>query len=236
MELSVIVPMFNEAGRLGVCLRPVLAYLASEFPGTEILLVDDGSSDGTFEEVRKLSMEVTNLAARVLRLSRNRGKGAAVREGMRAACGRVRVFLDADNATPVEELRRLVRLVQTPRTIVIGTRASEAARPERRQPWLRQMMGKTFNLLVRWYLRLPYRDTQCGFKLFGSEAADVCFGRQKLERFAFDAELLWIARREGLSVVEVPVRWRHVEESRVRPLLDSLIMLKDLLRIRFLHP
>ncbi|MFH1016934.1 MAG: dolichyl-phosphate beta-glucosyltransferase [Pseudomonadota bacterium] len=228
-------PMFNEAHRLEACLGPALGYLAREFPGAEVFMIDDGSRDTTLDAAKELARRFPGLKAKALRLFPNRGKGAAVREGMLKASGEICVFLDADNATPAEELGRLVPLVRTPRTIVIGSRAHKGTQLEQKQPWWRQGMGKTFNLLVRLCLGLPYRDTQCGFKLFGREAAEVCFSRQKLDRFAFDAELLWIAHQEGLTIIEAPVRWRHVEESRVRPVGDSLKMIRDLLRIRWLH-
>jgi dolichyl-phosphate beta-glucosyltransferase len=227
--------MYNEVSRLAACLAPVLDLLHRNFPGAEVILVDDGSLDSTFSAAGELLRGFPDLNSRAIRLPVNRGKGAAVREGMRAASGEIRVFLDADNATPVEELKRLIPLVDTPRTIVIGSRAHQGARLEKKQPWWRQGMGKCFNLFVRLWLGLPYRDTQCGFKLFGREAARLCFDQQRLERFAFDAELLWIARREGLKVVESPVRWRHVEESRVSPLVDSFKMFCDLVRIRLIH-
>jgi glycosyltransferase involved in cell wall biosynthesis len=236
MRLSVVVPMFNEAFRLTEGLGAILRRLADRHPTAEVICVDDGSRDATAERARELLRTAGFPSGRVISFSSNRGKGAAVREGMRAATGEVRLFADVDNSTPIEELERLLPRVSTPRTIVIGSRGLEDSRVEIRQPLWRQTMGRTFNLLPRLVLGLPYADTQCGFKLFGAEAARVCFAEQTLERFAFDVELLWIAKLRGFPVHEVPVIWRNAGHSRVNPLVDSLRMARDVLKIRSRHP
>jgi len=227
--------MFNEAGRMEHSLRPMLSYVDRHRLRGEVILVDDGSRDDTLDRARELLLTLENSRGTAISLGVNRGKGAAVREGMMNAVGDVRLFADADNATPIEELDRLLPMVSSPRHIVIGSRSIDRSMLEIRQPWWREHMGKSFNLILRSLVGLPFHDTQCGFKLFGAEAARICFSRQKLDGFAFDVELLWVARLQGLEVRETPVRWRHVEESRVDPVRDSLRMLRDALKVRLLH-
>lgn len=234
-SFSLIVPMFNEAGRMERTLRPMLSFVDQHHLRGEVVLVDDGSTDQTFARAQELLQTLENSRGTAITLGVNRGKGAAVREGMKKATGSVRLFADADNATPIEELDRLLPMVSSPRHIVIGSRSIDRSLLEVRQPWWRERMGKSFNLILRSIVGLPFHDTQCGFKLFGEEAAEICFSRQKLDGFAFDVELLWIARLHGLEVTETPVRWRHVDESRVDPLRDSLRMLRDALKVRWLH-
>lgn len=227
--------MFNEAERLDRCLGKLLDSLVHRHPNTQVILVDDGSTDGTHARAQDLSRKYSALRLELTRLPTNRGKGAAVREGMDRAVGRIRMFADADNATPIEELDRLLPYVQSPRHIVIASRDLEGSVLEIHQPWWREAMGRCFNFIVRRILGFSFRDTQCGFKLFGQEAAELCFSRQKLDHFAFDAELLWIAKKHGFKIVEVPVRWRHIPQSRVKPIRDSLRIFWDTLRIRWLH-
>lgn len=234
-EFSLIVPMFNESGRMEQSLRPMLSYVDRHRLRGEVILVDDGSRDDTLDRARALLGTLENARGTAISLGVNRGKGAAVREGMLKATGTVRLFADADNATPIEEMDRLLPMVSSPRHIVIGSRSIDRSMLEIRQPWWRERMGMSFNLIMRSLVGLPFHDTQCGFKLFGAEAAQVCFSRQKLDGFAFDVELLWIAKLQGLEVKETQVRWRHVDESRVDPLRDSLRMLRDALKIRWLH-
>ena len=232
--LSVVIPMFNESARLESGVASVLKHLARMHPCAEVILADDGSTDDTAPRATALLREFPNLSGQVLSLP-HAGKGAAVRLGMLKAGGEIRVFLDADNATPIEELDRLLPMVRTDRTIIIGSRALNPSLLERRQPWWREHMGRTFNHLLRLIVSLPYKDTQCGFKLFGKMAAEKCFSQQTLLGFAFDVELLWIARKENLEVWEIPVRWRHVPESRVHPIRHSFQMAMDTFRIRFRH-
>jgi dolichyl-phosphate beta-glucosyltransferase len=234
-SFSLIVPMFNEASRMERSMRPMLSFVDQHHLRGEVVLVDDGSTDQTLDRARELLQTLENSSGRVIGLGVNRGKGAAVREGMMNATGDVRIFADADNATPIEELDRLLPMVSSPRHIVIGSRSIDRSLLEVRQPWWRERMGKTFNLILRSLVGLPFHDTQCGFKLFGDEAAKICFSRQRLDGFAFDVELLWIARSQGLEVTEAAVRWRHVDESRVDPFKDSLRMLRDALKVRWLH-
>jgi dolichyl-phosphate beta-glucosyltransferase len=234
LSLTVVIPMFNEAARMESGVKPVLDHLSARHPGTQVLLINDGSTDDTAARAADLLKRYPNLKGE-LHSIRSIGKGGAVQAGMIKASGEIRVFLDADNATPIEELDRLLPMVRNARTIVIGSRALDRSLLERRQPWWRERMGRIFNRLLRLVIDLPYRDTQCGFKLFGKTAAQVCFSRQTIEGFAFDVELLWIAKREGFDVLEVPVRWRHVTDSRVDPIRHSLQMACDAIRIRLRH-
>ena len=228
--------MYNEVDRLEKGLYEILEYMSNVHSNAEIILVDDGSTDDTFERAQTMLRSFNFEKSQVLRFESNRGKGAAVKKGMLTATGDIRAFVDADNATPIEELTRVLPMITTLHTIVIGSRGLKESRIETSQVWWRQSMGKIFNLFPRVLLGLPYKDTQCGFKVFGAKAAEICFQDQYIERFAFDAELLWIAKIQNLNVLEVPVRWRHVDFSRVNPLKDSMKMAWDALRIRWIHP
>jgi dolichyl-phosphate beta-glucosyltransferase len=227
MHLSLVIPAYNEAQRIGPTLERVRAYLARQDYAFEIIVVDDGSRDstaavaGSFEGVK------------VVRLDRNRGKGAAVRRGMlKEARGAHRFYYDADASTPIEELEACWPRFAAGADIVIGSRALAASRIERRQAWYREHMGRVFNLFLRGLGLTRFRDTQCGFKGFTARAAETCFPRQTLDGFSFDAELLHIAAMHGLRVDEVPVRWLNSPKSRVNPLTDSTRMFLDLLRVR----
>lgn len=234
-DLSLIVPMFNESARLESCLLQIFKFMKTFKPSNEIILVDDGSQDSTVVRAEKLIQEFRGLDIQIVRLHPNQGKGAAVRAGVRHSRGRVVMFADADNATPIEEVDRLLPLVDSPKSIVIGSRAIDRSRIEQRQPWWRDRLGRLFNGFIRLLLPLPYQDTQCGFKLFAREAANICFQQQTINGFAFDVELLWIAKLNNLTVREESVRWRHVEESRVHPLKHGLQMIFEAVRVRLSH-
>lgn len=230
-ELSVVVPAYDEAGRLPATLERMVAYLGAPAGWTpaEIVIVDDGSSDGTADAAKRVLADA-GVAHRVEHHPANRGKGAAVRTGMAASRGRRILISDADLATPMEELERLWPLCDD-RTVVVGSRAVDRRLIERRQPWYRDFMGRSFNLLVRALVGGGIHDTQCGFKLFPGELARHLARVQHLDGFAFDVELLARSRALGYGIREVGVRWRHVEASRVAPLRHSLQMFRDLFRI-----
>lgn len=230
-DLSVVVPAFDEADRLGGSLERMLTYLRSGSESFEILVVDDGSRDGT----AALAAGLDASEIRVLRHTVNRGKGAAVRTGMLASRGRRVLLSDADLSTPIEELERLEPHLSSAH-VVLGSRAVPGARITRRQARYRELMGKAFNVVIRYVGGVRgFRDTQCGFKLFRGEAARDLFADVLLDGFAYDVEMVWLARRRGLRVVEVGVTWAHRDASRVHPVFDSLRMLRDVLRYRFLH-
>lgn len=231
--LSIVVPAYNEESRLPATLRALLGYLDREYPGRyEILIVDDGSSDRTAACAEQVA--VGRPEVRLLRNPGNRGKGYAVRHGMLEARGEWALFTDADLSAPIEELGKLWEAVRREQAaIAFGSRALNRSLIGVHQPWWREWAGRVFNLVMRLLVGLPYRDTQCGFKLFRRDAVQAIFPRQRIERFGFDVEVLYLARKLGFKAVEVPVRWNHAEGTRVSMLRDSLDMFFDLLRVRW---
>jgi dolichyl-phosphate beta-glucosyltransferase len=222
--VSVIIPAFNEAARLGPTLGEVERFLSARGESYEIVVVDDGSTDKTSEVARRF-------AVTVLRQEPNAGKGAALRRGVLASRGDRVLLCDADLSTPIGELERLeARLAEA--ELVVGSRGVADSRVAVRQPWYRETMGRIFNLLVRMLAVPGIRDTQCGFKLIRGDVARELFARLTVTRFAYDVELLWLARRAGYRVVEVGVEWHNSTDSRVHALRDSTRMLLDLLRLR----
>ena len=224
--LSVVIPAFNEAHRLPATLARVGEHLAAQGRPHEILVVDDGSSDGTADVARSVGADV-----RVLRHEPNRGKGYAVRRGMLAATGARRLMTDADLSTPIEELARLEAELDRGWDVAIGSRAVAGARVEVHQPAYREAMGRVFNVLVQVLLLPGLADTQCGFKLFTAGAADAAFRACRLDGFSFDVEALYVARLRGLRIAEVPVVWRNDAATRVS-LGGGGTAFLDLLRIR----
>ena len=232
MHLSLVIPAFDEAQRIGDTLRGVTEYLAQQSYAAEVVVVDDGSTDATLEIARGFKA-AARVSVRVVPLSQNCGKGWAVRTGMLDhASGAHRVFYDADASTPIDELEKLWPRFEAGADIVIGSRSLPGSEVEVRQAWYRETMGRTFNLLLRIVGLTGFTDTQCGFKGFTAEATRLVFGRQTVHRFGFDPELLFIAQKHGLRIDEVPVRWINSPHSRVNPLLDSGRMLRDMLLIR----
>lgn len=229
---SLVIPMFDERARIGDSID-VLAASGLVADDVELVLVDDGSSDGT-PEVAEAALGAAGFRhAHVLRLPENRGKGAAVREGMLAARGASRVFVDADLCVSAEDITRcFVELESGRAEVVYGTRAHPGSELHRNQPAHRVISGRTFNLLLRLLGLTDERDTQCGLKGFSAGAAESIFGRMTTDRFAFDVEVLARAARSGLHVVPLPVQWSHVEASRVRPVRDGVDMALAVVRIR----
>ncbi|MBM3526326.1 MAG: glycosyltransferase family 2 protein, partial [Alphaproteobacteria bacterium] len=219
-QLSIVIPAYNEAERIGPTLERILAFLEEEGIRAEALVVDDGSTDGTAEVVRAFAPRFATIGRLgLLDHERNRGKGYSVRQGMLAAGGEHVLFTDSDLSTPIEEYPRLAApLRRGDAEIAIGSRALDRSRVQVRQTWIRETSGRTFNLVVRKLTGLPFQDTQCGFKLFTRRAAQAVFALQTLEGFGFDVEVLYIATKLGFRAVEIPVVWRNVEGSRVRML------------------
>jgi dolichyl-phosphate beta-glucosyltransferase len=231
VALSLVVPAYNEVLRLPRTLEAMRRHLDAAGEPYEVIVVDDGSRDGTAEAVEAQANGWPQLT--VLRLPVNRGKGAAVREGMLRASGAQRAFSDADLSTPLDELARLRARLGCDCQVAIASRDLPDSDIEVHQPRPRELAGKTYNRLLR-LLALPgIYDSQCGLKVFSAEAAVACFTPLRTQRFGFDAEVLVRARRLGWAVAEVPVRWRHVEASRVSAHKDAPRMLWDLLRLRF---
>jgi glycosyltransferase involved in cell wall biosynthesis len=226
-SISIIIPAYNEAQRLPATMRKVLEYLGrSAWDFAEIVVVDDGSRDGTAEAARAAG-------ARVLRNPGNRGKGYTVRHGMLEARGEWALFTDADLSAPIEELDKLWSAAASAQAqVAIGSRALDRSLIGVHQPFFRESMGRVFNLAMRVTTGLPFHDTQCGFKLFEARAAREIFGRQRLEGFGFDVEVLYIARRLGYRAVEVPVRWNNVEGTKVS-LWRGMTAFLDPLKVRW---
>lgn len=229
MDLSVVIPCFNEERRLPPTVESIRRYLRMHEIQGELILVDDGSRDGTRSLMRREAARHTDL--RVVAISPNRGKGRAVAEGVSVARGDQILVSDADLSTPIEELPKLRAAFARGADVAIGSRAAPGAR-EIDQPLHRQLMGKTFNRLVQTLLLPGFRDTQCGFKLFRGEVAHRMFDGLLTEGFAFDVEVLVRALDAGCTVEEVPVRWFNSGASTVAPLRASTTMLRDLLRLR----
>lgn len=230
MDVSFIIPAYNEAERIGRSLEKALAYFADRDYTWEILVVDDGSRDATPEIVGQFA----DRGVKLLRQPRNMGKGAAVRRGMLEGTGECRIFSDADFSTPIEETGRALEHLKS-FDVAIGSRAIDRSYVKVHQPWYRETMGKVFNLLVRVVAVPGIKDTQCGFKGFRAQAAQDVFRRTKIDGFSFDVEALYIAGRLGYTIKEFPVEWHNDARSTLNPVTDSINMFRELLRIRALH-
>ena len=232
--LSVIIPAYTEEARIRGSLARLVEYLSGGRGPAEVLVVDDGSADRTAAVAEELAATVPPGGAfiRVLRNGRNRGKGYSIKHGVLTAGGDHLLVSDADFSTPIEELPRLLRPVEEAGYgIAIGSRGLPESRIEKRQPPWREWMGRCFNALVRAVTGLPFRDTQCGFKVMRRDAVLPLFRAARIERFAYDVEILYLAARAGVRVIEVPVIWRDASGSKVRAVTDSIDMLKDILWI-----
>jgi glycosyltransferase involved in cell wall biosynthesis len=229
-ELSIIIPAYNEELRLPATLEQTAAYVRASGRDTEILVVDDGSNDRTAAVAESFRAKFP--ALRVLSNGVNRGKGYSVRHGMLEARGRIVLFTDADLSAPIEEAGKLLAALET-HDVAIGSRAIDRQLIFERQSRFREFAGIIFNTVVRLCLRLPFVDTQCGFKAFRREPCRIIFAQQRIERFGFDPELLYLARRHGLRAVEIPVRWGHSPATKVSMLRDSVQMFLDVFLIRW---
>ena len=230
-QYSIVIPAYNEAQRLGATLDRVVEYVQAKKMSAEILAVNDGSRDNTAAIVG--SCAARNPIVRLIENPGNRGKGYSVRNGMLHARGRVLLFSDADLSSPIEESEKLFAAIDAGADVAIGSRWVRAELQTQRQPLHRQLFGRVFNLLLRITLGLKFKDTQCGFKAFTRKAADMLFPRQRIDRWGFDPELLFLAERFGLKVSEVPVAWAHSPGTRISPLKDGMKMFVEMLRIRW---
>lgn len=229
-DLSVIIPAYNEEKRLPQTFERLERYLAARSYTSEILVVDDGSSDSTKQVVQSWQTRALNL--RLVSNPGNRGKGFSVRHGMLEAQGNIALFTDADLSAPIDEADKLLAALKD-FDVAIGSRALNRSLIELHQSGTRETAGRAFNWAVRNFTGVPFLDTQCGFKAFRRERTRILFEQQRIERFGFDPELLFLARRHGLSVTEVPVRWAHDPATRVHVAADGLRMLAGLAVIRW---
>lgn len=228
--LSVVVPAYNEAERIVPTLQRVSAYLGTLGEPAEVIVVDDGSSDNTAAVIRQAMAHQPRIRLEVN--PENLGKGASVRRGVLAARFAHVLFTDADLSAPIEDVAKLRQALAAGADIAIGSRRLPGSVLERRQPPRREWLGHAFSWLVRAFLLPGIHDSQCGFKAFRREVAQAVFSRQRLDGYGFDVEILWIARRLGYRVAEVPIRWADHPVSHIRPVRDGLRMLSDLGRIR----
>jgi dolichyl-phosphate beta-glucosyltransferase len=232
-HLSIVIPAYNEEARIGQSLEKIIAYFQNSKCDYEIIIVNDGSDDRTAEVAR--SYFDGPVRGTILNNKMNTGKGYSVKKGMLTAKGRYILFSDTDLSTPIQEVEKLFQALHAGCDIAIGSRALPSSKVSVHQKWYRETGGRIFNKVVQ-MLTLPgIKDTQCGFKCFSREAAQKVFPRQKLEGWSFDVEILYIARRLGLLIREVPVEWRNSFDSRVSFLKDGLRMVMDLIKIRYVH-
>jgi len=232
-SLSIVVPAFNEAGRLAATLPAILDYLGTTRPGNELIIVDDGSTDDTAAVAERCLADAHNVDAHLIRLERNRGKGYAVRTGLLAARSSVALFSDADLSTPITEAAKLVEPIENGRCdLTFGSRALDRSLIGVHQPWRREQGGRVFNLIVRLATGLPFWDTQCGFKAFRMSVCRPLIEAARIDRFGFDVELIYLAHLAQLRLREVAVRWDHNPGSTVEVMRDSFRMADEVRRIR----
>ena len=229
-DLSIIIPSYNEELRLPATLGRIAEYIQSCGRETEVLVVDDGSKDGTAAVAEYFQIKIPSL--RVISNGVNRGKGYSVRHGIQEARGRITLFTDADLSAPIEEAGKLFDALET-NDIAIGSRALDRSLISVHESSFREFAGIVFNTIVRLILRLPFVDTQCGFKAFRRDRCKIIFEQQTIERFGFDPELLYLARHHGLRAVEIPVRWGHSPATKVSMMRDSVQMFLDVFAIRW---
>ena len=229
-KLSIVIPSFNEEMRLPATLERIASYINASGRETEVIVVDDGSADGTVDAAESFRGKIKDL--RVVSNGQNRGKGYSVRHGSMEARGEIVLFTDADLSAPIEEADKLLAKMDE-YDVAIGSRAMNRKLIEVHESKFRELAGIIFNRIVRVILWLPFVDTQCGFKAFRREKCRIIFEQQTIERFGFDPELLYLARHHGLRTVEVAVRWAHSPATKVSMLRDSVQMFLDVVIIRW---
>ncbi|MHB8301467.1 MAG: dolichyl-phosphate beta-glucosyltransferase [Acidobacteriaceae bacterium] len=230
-DYSIIIPAYNEQTRIGATLDRVMECIEAHRWQAEVLVVNDGSTDRTAAIIDACAVRCTNL--RRIDNPGNRGKGYSVRNGMLQARGAIVMFTDADLSAPMEEAELLFAAIADGADVAIGSRWLDRSRQTMQQPLYRRLFGRCFNAITRLVMQLPVADTQCGFKAFRQSAAQSIFIRQRIERWGFDPEILYVALRLGLRVQEVAVTWGHDDRSRISYLRDGLKMLEELIRVRF---
>jgi len=228
---SIVIPAYNESARIGATLGKVLAYVHAQGWHAEVIVVNDGSRDNTAQIVQEFAQK--DAALRLIENPGNRGKGYSVRNGMLHSQGSIVLFSDADLSSPIEEAPKLFRALEEGADVAIGSRWLRAETQTRRQPLHRQLFGRVFNLALRVTLGLQFADTQCGFKAFKQAAVKAIFPLQKIERWGFDPEILFLARKLGFKTKEVPVAWGHSGGTRINPVIDGSRMVLEMLRVRW---
>jgi dolichyl-phosphate beta-glucosyltransferase len=226
-----VIPAFNESARLGPTLDRILKFVCRQSWDVEVIVVDDGSRDNTANLVQEYARR--SPLVRLVQNEGNRGKGYSVRNGVLHAQGSIILFTDADLSSPIEEAPKLVAALEQGADVAIGSRWVRSDLQRQRQSLARQVMGRTFNLLLRALLSLDFKDTQCGFKAFRRTAAIALFSLQRTEGWGFDPEILFLANRLGFTVAEIPVVWAHDEGSRIRPVVDGMKMVWEMWKIRW---
>lgn len=230
-QYSIVVPAYNERARIGGTLERILEHLREQKWNAEIVVVNDGSSDDTASYVSQFA--AGHPQVRLIENPGNQGKGYAVRNGILNARGKVILFTDADLSSPISEATKLFAAMEKGADVAIGSRWLDPSLQFQRQSLKRQLMSRTYNLFTRVLLAFPYHDTQCGFKAFTRRAAEMIFPLQRITRWGFDAEILYLAHHRKLKVAEVPVAWGHDEGSKLHPWRDGFYMGLDTLRVRW---
>lgn len=229
-QLSIVIPAYNESARIENALERVMSCVAEQGWDAEVLVVDDGSKDSTPEIVQEWMQRYPRL--HLIKNDGNRGKGYSVRNGLLQAAGEIVMFTDADLSAPMEEAERLFAAIHEGADVAIGSRWLDKQRQTIHQPLYRRFFGRCFNWVTRLIMGLPFKDTQCGFKAFKRPTAQIIFRLQRIERWGFDPEILFIAQKLGYEIREVPVTWGHDERSRMSYLKDGMKMLEEMAIIR----
>ena len=232
-DISIVIPAFEEQDRIGSSIERILKYISSNAMSAELIVVDDGSRDQTAASAEAAFGSFPNVASRVVRYERNRGKGYAVRTGLQEATADIALFSDADLSTPIEELPKLVDPIRNGEyDVTFGSRALDRTLIGTHQPWRREQGGKVMNLVIRTMSGLGFADTQCGFKAFNMTKFRPLLDVMSVDRFGFDVEFLFVAKHRGLRLKEIPVRWNNVEGSKVSVVRDTRRMFSELAQIR----
>jgi dolichyl-phosphate beta-glucosyltransferase len=229
-KISIIIPAYNEEKRIEASLDKIVEFTDANGLDVEIIVVDDGSSDKTTEKATRPEKNI-----KVIKQPQNLGKGAAVRRGMIESCGDIKLFTDADLSTPIYEMKKVLERINDGIDVFVGSRAVDYSMIKKHQPMYRELMGKTFNLIVQLLVLKGIKDTQCGFKAFTANAANKIFNHAKINGFGFDVELLYLARKFGLNISEVPVEWYNDDRTTVSPIFDSAKMFWEILKVRYIH-
>lgn len=231
LSYSIVIPAYNESERLRDSLEKIVVFLAEQGWPAEVLVVNDGSRDNTADIIRQFAARYPFI--RLIENPGNRGKGYSVRNGMLQTTGDVVLFSDADLSAPITEAPKLFTEIANGADVAFGSRWLIARMQTERQSIMRQVAGRMYNILMRLILGLPYKDTQCGFKAFNRRAIETIFTRQHIERWGFDVELLFLARKFRMKIVEVPVEWAHDDRSKINPLVDGIKMFAEMVSIRW---